>query len=479
MHPKALLPLCRCGGRRLTNIVSSLPARSDNAMAHFEIYVLNYNGSSFLPACLDSLRAVERRGHSCEINVVDNGSSDESEALVRDRYPEVRFIAHGENLGFSSGNNRAVQLRRAELKSGGLSVDFQVFLNNDTTVEPGWLLGAAREFEKSDKVGIVGSKSLFMDSFVVLRVRAADGQNRCTEEDIQLNSAWPLCGDNVHTELGRSKIPHCYPLSPDRLGFVAGSTLYLAAIDSSKPLEIELSLGCDELSKTNVILESCNASGQFEELARLSLRPGIDANKKLSFEPDEFLRLVQNAGSYVLPSWDAGDRGFLEVDHGQFEDACDVDAACGVSLFIRDELFMRLGGYDQKYFAYFEDTDLSLRARLLGYRCRYTPASVLNHVHCGSGVEHSDYFVRNVTYSHLIFRSKLMPKREWRSVLDEYRSLAYQQFAQYETDRSFEGKPHLRSYLRYLKSYPYFLGNRLFRARTHPNRVLFPVEQVQ
>ncbi|MCU0490677.1 MAG: glycosyltransferase family 2 protein [Chloroflexaceae bacterium] len=57
----------------------------------------------------------------------------------------------------------------------------------------------------------------------------------------------------------------------------------------------------------------------------------------------------------------------------------DVDAVSGAAFAIRRDLFDQLGGFDSSFFMYVEDTDLSLRARLAGYRCRYVPDAVVEH----------------------------------------------------------------------------------------------------
>lgn len=57
----------------------------------------------------------------------------------------------------------------------------------------------------------------------------------------------------------------------------------------------------------------------------------------------------------------------------------DVDAVSGASFAIRRELWERLGGFEERLFMYYEETDLSWRVRWAGYRCRYTPDSVALH----------------------------------------------------------------------------------------------------
>jgi GT2 family glycosyltransferase len=57
----------------------------------------------------------------------------------------------------------------------------------------------------------------------------------------------------------------------------------------------------------------------------------------------------------------------------------EVDAVSGAAFVIRRDLFEALGGFDETFFMYMEDTDLSWRARLLGYRCLFAPESIVYH----------------------------------------------------------------------------------------------------
>lgn len=92
------------------------------------ILVLNWNGWNDTLRCLDSLDRLEYDHHSGL--VVDNGSSDPSEAKIREARPDVELLQVGQNLGYAGGNN--VGIRRA-LVDGA---EFVWVLNNDVRVEP-------------------------------------------------------------------------------------------------------------------------------------------------------------------------------------------------------------------------------------------------------------------------------------------------------------------------------------------------------
>lgn len=57
----------------------------------------------------------------------------------------------------------------------------------------------------------------------------------------------------------------------------------------------------------------------------------------------------------------------------------EVDAVSGAAFAVRRELFLGLGGFDERFFMYLEDSDLSWRARLAGYRIRYVPEALVEH----------------------------------------------------------------------------------------------------
>ena len=102
------------------------------------------------------------------------------------------------------------------------------------------------------------------------------------------------------------------------------------------------------------------------------------------FKPD----LYDGAGDlYCSLGWAYA----LGKDHkiGKYEKECNVFSACGGAAIYRRALFEEIGYFDEFHFAYLEDVDIGYRARIMGYKNRYTPNAVVYHA--GSGITGSRY----------------------------------------------------------------------------------------
>lgn len=430
-------------------------------MPHFEVYILNYNGAHFLPACLTSLQNLELGSHTLGINVVDNASHDSSKTLVESEFPDVRFVALDKNYGFSKGNNLGVSKVQEILDRQNKKIDVHVFLNNDTSVERDWLLEAARVFEKSKKAGIVGSKSLFYDRFVEVTIsskapfRPADFEGSDSRTLGVFLRKLPY-GSGVVTDPRRMKVFGCYHQEHDGR-WTAEKTRILV------PVLSEQFRGQMEIENRHPNLEVVEVGIQVNGNHSVPVLLKRGEPRTVEIESDTAADVIQNAGSFVNSEWNAGDRGMFEIDRGQYENEEKLSSICGVSLFIKDEVWKKIRGFDPRFFSYFEDVDLSLRTQLAGYDCMYCPKSVLRHVHCGSGGEYSDYFNSTVAFSHLFFGSRYMSRRQWRAHLAQVRAQALEQFLVFERDRNIINKPQLRAYGKYIKSWHAFLLNRIMQ----------------
>jgi len=92
------------------------------------------------------------------------------------------------------------------------------------------------------------------------------------------------------------------------------------------------------------------------------------------------------------------------ADPAQYTRPCTVDWACGAVLLMSRTCYDVLGGWDESYFLYSEETDLALRARDAGLLTRYVPAAVAVHIGGQSGRSHATYAMQIVNRVRLYRR---------------------------------------------------------------------------
>jgi GT2 family glycosyltransferase len=117
-----------------------------------DVIIPNYNGAAYLPTCLDALRRQTRRDFC--IVVVDDGSTDDSRALLARSYPEVQVIAVPRNRGLAAAVNAGFHA------TGG---EYVVLLNNDTEAHPRWLEHLIGALERFPTYAFAASKLLLFD----------------------------------------------------------------------------------------------------------------------------------------------------------------------------------------------------------------------------------------------------------------------------------------------------------------------------
>ena len=240
------------------------------------VVIVNYQGERLLPGCLDAL--ARQTLAPDEVVVADNGSSDGSLAMIRDRYPLVRALALGRNHGFGGGANRGV---------AATSAPWVCVLNSDAVPEQDWL-------ERLATVS-VGKE------------------------------VWSLGGVLVSASTG----------------------------------------------------------------------------------------LIESAGDHYRPGGYAlqllHDRPLDELPAQPYP----VFAAPGAAPVFRRDVFDALGGYEERFFLYYEDIDLAFRAQLAGYHALLVPAARVSHRHAATTRSRGRivfYTARNAVWCAV----RCLPSVRWR-----------------------------------------------------------------
>lgn len=112
--------------------------------------------------------------------------------------------------------------------------------------------------------------------------------------------------------------------------------------------------------------------------------------------------------------------GVDEVDGGQFDERKETGLATGCCFLIKSEVLKKVGIFDDKFFLYYEDADLTERIKKAGYSIIYEPKAVLWHKNAastgGSGSKLQDYFISR---NRMLFGLRYAPLRSKVAIIRE------------------------------------------------------------
>ncbi len=134
---------------------------------------------------------------------------------------------------------------------------------------------------------------------------------------------------------------------------------------------------------------------------------------KDKYKPDELGKVIWYAGGYI--DWSnikSIHRGVDEVDQGQYDKIESIEFASGCCILFKKEVLEKVGLFDERYFLYYEDADLSERIKKAGYKIYYVPKALLIHINAsssgGPGNKLHDYFL---TRNQMLFGFTYAPLR--------------------------------------------------------------------
>ena len=127
-----------------------------NKKPHIKILILNWNGESIIERCLDSV--VEMNYDNFSIDIIDNGSEDNSIGIITQKYPNIKIHQISSNLGYSKGYNYAFdQLKDSHFK-------YYLLLNNDTSISSDLLTNLYKNTLQYGERNIYGPKINFINT---------------------------------------------------------------------------------------------------------------------------------------------------------------------------------------------------------------------------------------------------------------------------------------------------------------------------
>lgn len=104
--------------------------------------------------------------------------------------------------------------------------------------------------------------------------------------------------------------------------------------------------------------------------------------------------VIQSAGGKITKDWQAIHIGQNEQDQGQYIQPAKVDWVSGCAIFVKKEVIAQVGGIDERYFYYWEETEWCIRARSAGWQVWMVPQAKIWH----KGVQRKYQPSPNITY---------------------------------------------------------------------------------
>jgi GT2 family glycosyltransferase len=372
---------------------SSTPPRTPRV----RVVVLNYDGGEMTLRCLRTLREVDWPQDALEVVLVDNASIDGIAPVIREEMPWVHLVEHTHNVGFAGGCNLGLHDLGA--------VDYVALLNNDTLPEREWLRPLVDALESDASLGAACSKIVFAPRFLTLTVDTETFRPGNDARDLGVRITG-LAADGAEIWKHTQFADGCHVVSTRGTGeeqvcWTDGHAVVRIPVMPGEPvprrLEVELAG-----ERTKAVTLGAGAGA-------VTVEVGTEPTWHELPIGGELYDVVNNVGSRLVLGGYGGDRGFLEPDRGQFSEPEDVFAWCGGAVLLSARYLREVGIFDERYFMYYEDTDLSWRGQLAGWRYRYVPDSVVRHEHAASSKEGSALFVHYVERNRFLTLARNAP----------------------------------------------------------------------
>ncbi|HMS23236.1 MAG TPA: glycosyltransferase family 2 protein [Candidatus Saccharibacteria bacterium] len=161
-----------------------------------------------------------------------------------------------------------------------------------------------------------------------------------------------------------------------------------------------------------------------------NLVTAMTAHKRVGIVTGKFMRddkqHLDSTGDFLTTTGLPYPRGRNEVDKGQYDKSNYVFGATGGASLYRVEMLKQIGLFDEKFFAYFEDVDISFRAQLAGWKVYYEPKAIAYHKVGGTSSKLGSFSRYHSTKNfHLLFLKNMPGMLFWKyfplAVLQSFR----------------------------------------------------------
>ena len=206
------------------------------------------------------------------------------------------------------------------------------------------------------------------------------------------------------------------------LGYAAGNNAGIKyALDTSA--DYIMILNNDTLVDRNLLVELIKVAEANSMAGAISPKiyfdPGFEFHKE-KYDKRVLGKVIWYAGGKI--DWKnvyGSGRGVDEIDNGKYDKIQETEYATGTCLFLRASAVKKAGMFDERYFMYYEDTELSLRLKKSGWKVMYIPEAIVWHKvaqSSGIGSGLNDYYT---TRNRMLFGMKYASLRTKFALLRE------------------------------------------------------------
>ena len=193
------------------------------------------------------------------------------------------------------------------------------------------------------------------------------------------------------------------------LGYAAGNNLGIKAA-LKENVDFVFIVNNDTILDKKILVELVKASSLDEKIGilgpKIYFAPGYEFHKE-RYQAKDQGRIIWYVGGLI--DWQnivASHRGVDEVDYGQYDTPGETDFVSGCAMFVKKEVFEKIGLFDKRFFLYWEDVDFCQKAKKVGFGVTYIPQAKLWHANAGSSEVGGDLHDYYMTRNRLLFGMK-------------------------------------------------------------------------
>lgn len=364
------------------------------------IVVVNYFGGDRTLECLASLQRLTWPADRLAVVLVDNGSTPEFSNQVAATFPSVKVVRSPLNLGFGGGCN---------LGFGALRhCDHIALVNNDATPAPDWLDPLVATLSKRPDVGAATPKVLLDGQYVEVEVRSGlvrPGGGDPRRLGVQLCGA-RVGGVDVSASIQLRSGFWGWEEDPVSVGgafaWSDGRGVALLAVPRGED--------ADEVTVEVAVAHAlADVTAEITAGAATVSVPVSNRPVWVKVGTARPVRLINNVGIALQGDGSTIDRGYLEPDRGQYDVPAEVFGVSGAAVLLSRRFLDDVGVFDDKFFLYYEDVDLSWRGRLRGWTYWSAPSSMVHHEHSKSVGDRSPLVRHLADRNRLLMLTKVAP----------------------------------------------------------------------